>query len=239
MADKRRKILITGATSGIGLALARRLADRHDVLVAARKPMADAKAMLPDGCAYVQADFAEPAAAVQAIANHLLKTGWTRLDNAVVNAGVGFVTDDGCDTQERVRQTLDINLTSSVLLARALYPWLEKASGTLTFVGSVAHKGQAKFPAYAASKAGLHGFARALRSEWAGRIAVQIIHPGPTRTDMHQKAGFDPGKMADFFLKPDSVALMMERAMASKRSPVTCSFTRLAGGGTMVGRSLS
>ncbi|MGB7431539.1 MAG: SDR family oxidoreductase [Ahrensia sp.] len=239
MADSRRKILITGATSGIGLALARRLVDRHDVLVAARKTPQEAKALLPDGCAYVQADFSEPAAASQVIASHLLKAGWTKLDNVVINAGVGFVTDDGCDTPARVRQTLDINLTASILLARALYPWLQKASGTLTLVGSVAHKGQAMFPAYAASKAGLHGFARALRSEWAGRVAVQIIHPGPTRTDMHQKAGFDPGKMADFFLKPDSVALMMERAIASKRSPVTCSFARLAGGGTIVGRSLS
>lgn len=239
MTSKRRKILITGATSGIGLALARRLIDRHDVLVVARKPMAEAQAILPEGCAYVQADFAEPAAAVQTIANHLLKTGWTRLDNVVVNAGVGFVTNDGCDTATLLRQTLDINLTSSVLLARALYPWLQKAAGTLTLVGSVAHKGQAMFPAYAASKAGLHGFARALRCEWDGRISVQIIHPGPTRTDMHQKAGFDPGKMAEFFLKPDSVAVMMERAMASKRSPVTCSFARLAGGGTVVGRALS
>lgn len=238
MPNERRKILITGATSGIGLALAQRLSIRHDVLVAARKPVAQARALLPDCCAYVQADFAAPETATQGVADDLLKRGWTKLDNAVINAGVGFVCDDGCDTMDTVRQTLDINLTSSVLLARALHPWLAKAGGALTLVGSVAHKGQAMFPVYAASKAGLHGFARALRSEWAGRVDVQIIHPGPTQTAMHQKAGFDPGKMGAYFLKPDAVATMMEHAMAAKRSPVTCSYGRFATGGMLVGRSL-
>lgn len=238
MQPDRRKILITGATSGIGLALAQRLADRHDVLVAARKPAAQASAILPAGCAYVQADFAAPDQAAQTIANHLLKAGWTNLDNAVINAGVGFVTQNGTDTVDLIRQTLDTNLTASVLLARALHPWLAKRHGTLTLVGSVAHKGQGLFPAYAASKAGLHGFARALRSEWAGAVNVQIIHPGPTQTAMHQKAGFNPGKMGDYFLTADSVAAMMERAIASKRSPVTCSFARLGRGGALLGAQL-
>lgn len=237
MADMRRKILLTGGTSGIGLELAKRLAPRHDVLVAGRRTDEDALPVLPDGVRYVHAPLTDPQAATQAIAEALLKAGWVKLDNLILNAGTGFAVDEAAETPQQIRQTLDVNLTSSVLLARTLFAWLEKAGGTLTLVGSVAHKGQGMFPAYAASKAGLHGFARALRAEWAGRVAVQIIHPGPTRTDMHQKAGHDPGRLRAIFLPADKVAAMMEGAIAARRSPVTVSFGRyLVGGALWSGR---
>ena len=87
----------------------------------------------------------------------------------------------------------------------------------MTLIGSVARKGQAQFPAYAASKGALHGFARALRSEWSGKVAVQVLHPGPTRTDMHEKAGHDPGRMRSFFFNPDDMADMISTAMAMAR----------------------
>lgn len=231
MAEARRKILLTGGTSGIGLELTKRLAPRHDVLVAGRRPDADALPVLPDGVRYVHAPLTDPEAATQAIAEALLKAGWVKLDNLVLNAGTGFAVEEGIETPHQLRETLNVNLTASVLLARTLFPWLEKAGGTLTLVGSVAHKGQGLFPAYAASKAGLHGFARALRAEWAGRVAVQIIHPGPTRTEMHQKAGHDPGRLRAIFLPADKVAAMMEGAIAARRSPATVSFGRYLMGG--------
>ena len=233
MTAQRRNILITGGTSGIGLELVKRLAPRHDVLVAGRRTKKDAWAVLPDAARYVHAPLTEPEKATQTIADAILRAGWVRLDNAVLNAGVGFVTDDGIETANQVRDTLRVNLSSSVLLARALFPWLEKATGTLTLVGSVAHKGQGLFPSYAASKAGLHGFARALQAEWQGRISVQVVHPGPTRTQMHDKAGYDPGKARAIFLPPEGVAKMMEGAIAGRRSPVTVSHGRYLTGGTM------
>jgi len=233
----RRRIVITGGTSGIGLELVRRLAPRHDILVAGRRAEVDALPVLPAGVRYVCAPLTDPEGATLTIAEALLRAGWVKLDNLVLNAGTGFAVADGIETPQQVRQTLAVNLTSSVLLARALFPWLEKAGGTLSFVGSVAHRGQGLFPAYAASKAGLDGFARALRAEWAGRVAVQVIHPGPTRTDMHEKAGHDPGRMRALFLPADRVAAMMEGAIAARRSPVTVSFGRhLAGSALWSGR---
>lgn len=233
----RRTILITGGTSGIGLALVERLAGRHDVLVAGRRDDDDARAVLPDGVAYVRAPLDAPADATQAIADAVLRRGWVRLDNAILNAGVGHAAEDGLETADQIRRTLAVNLSASVLLARALHPWLAKAGGTLTFVGSVAHKGSALIPAYAASKAGLHGLVRALRSEWQDRIAVQVVHPGPTRTDMHDKAGYDPGRLRAVFLPAAAVAAMMEGAIAGRRSPVTVSHGRyLTGGAVWSGR---
>ena len=226
--ERRRRILVTGATSGIGLALVERLQGRHDILAAGRKPVLDAGVLLPQGIAYVEAPLDDPATATRQIAEGLLRAGWTKLDHAVLNAGTGFVTRDGIEDPARLSETLAVNLVAPVLLARVLHPWLEKAAGTLTLVGSVAHKGAAGFPSYAASKAGLDGFARALRAEWQGRVTVQVIHPGPTRTTMHEKAGFDPGRAGAMFIPAAVMAAMIERAMASGRSPATLSFAARA-----------
>ncbi|MEL6436942.1 MAG: SDR family oxidoreductase [Pseudomonadota bacterium] len=235
---KPRNILITGATGGIGLALLKRLQSRHNVLAVGRRAPDEAAKLLPSPTPYLQADHSDPAACAQAIAEHLLKSGWLKLDNVVLNAGVGTVVDEAMEPAALIRETLDTNLTAPVLIARALYPWLAKAEGTLTFVGSVAHKGQGMFPTYAASKAGLNGLARALRSEWAGRVTVQAVHPGPTKTEMHAKAGFDPGKAGALFIPAEKMAAMLESAMANGRSPQSLAFVRAWTGGPQLARQL-
>jgi NAD(P)-dependent dehydrogenase (short-subunit alcohol dehydrogenase family) len=232
---ERRKILITGATGGIGLALARRLAVRHDVLLTGRKAT---HPDLPAGAFYVEADQQNPVECATSIIAAFERLGWNHLDNAILNAGTGTASLDGLDTAQIIRNTLDVNLCATVSLARALFPFLQAAHGTLTCVGSVAHKGAALFPAYAASKAGLDAFARALRAEWQGRVCVQIVHPGPARTQMHAKAGFDPGKVQKFFIDPDTMADMLERAVAGQKSPVKLSFLRRASFSLWKGRLL-
>jgi NAD(P)-dependent dehydrogenase (short-subunit alcohol dehydrogenase family) len=217
----RKHILITGATDGIGLALAARLAPRHDLLLTGRR---EAHPALPIGALYVQADQSMPEIAASTITSQIGEAGWVGVDHAILNAGVGFEAQGGLDEAESTRQTLDVNLAANIALAHALFPALSQAGGTLTFIGSVAHRGAASFPAYAASKAGLNGLARALRSEWQGRVAVQIIHPGPVATAMHAKAGHDPGRLRNLFIDPDAMAAMIERAIAVKASPVTLSF---------------
>ena len=221
--SKRRKILITGATDGIGLALAKRLSPRHDLLLTGRRT---AHPDLPKGALYVQADQTYPVECAQIILAAIEKAGWQSLDNAVLNAGTGFAAPSDIDKADNIRQTLAVNLSANIALSHALFPLLEKAYGTLSLVGSVAHNGSPLFPAYAASKAGLDAFARALRSEWQGRVPVQILHPGPTQTGMHAKAGHDPGQMRKIFIKLDLMAEMMERAIASQKSPLKLSFMR-------------
>jgi NAD(P)-dependent dehydrogenase (short-subunit alcohol dehydrogenase family) len=233
MAD-RKNILITGATDGIGLALAKRLAAKHDLLLTGRKK---ANPDLPPGAIYVEANQSDPITCAAAILNAIQNAGWNSLDNTVLNAGTGFAAN-GFDTPEIIRTTLDVNLAANIALARALFPLLAKSNGTLSFVGSVAHKGSPLFPAYAASKAGLDALARALRSEWQDRVAVQIIHPGPTDTGMQQKAGYDAGKLRRVFIKPDIMAEMLERAIAGQKSPVTLSFARRATFSFWKGREL-
>ena len=231
----RRRILISGATDGIGLALAKRLAPKHDLILTGRK---DGHPDLPSGAIYVQADQSEPIECTQAILAAIKAAGWNSLDNAILNAGTGFSVSDGFESSDIIRTTLDVNLSANTALAHVLFPLLIKTNGTLSLVGSVAHKGSPLFPAYAASKAALDAFARALRSEWQGRVTVQIIHPGPTDTGMQAKAGYDAGKMRRVFIKPEIMAEMMEAAIASQKSPVTLSFARRATFSFWKGREL-
>lgn len=221
---ERKKILITGATDGIGLALAKRVANRHDLILTGRKAQ---HPELPEGATYVQADQSDPQASAVTILIALQTAGWKNLDHAVLNAGTGFAAKS-FDARDTIRTTLDVNLSANIALAHALFPLLEKATGTLSFVGSVVRKGSPLFPAYAASKAGLDALARALRSEWQSRVTVQIMHPGPTDTGMQTKAGHDAGFLRRIFIKPEIMAEMMERAIVSKKSPVTLSFARRA-----------
>ena len=235
---KPRRILITGGNAGLGLALAKKLARRHSLILSGRKSQNEVAGTLPPGAGYVVADQNDPEKSALALVRGVRDFGWDSLDNAVLNAGIGIAAVDGVDSADAIRQTLDVNLLAAIMQAQALFPLLKKASGTLTLVGSVAHKGSATIPAYAASKAGLHGLARALRSEWSGQVSVQVLHPGPSKTDIHDKAGYDPGRMRALFLKSDDMASMMASAIASRRSPLTLSWVRYLNGGAILGRRL-
>lgn len=234
----RRKILVTGATDGIGLALVRRLASRHDVLATGRRPPAEAARILPGGVLYAAADQSDPETAARSVARALLKNNWPRLDYAVLNAGVGYFAAPRHETAAAIRHTLDINLTATIALAQTLFPYLEKASGQLTLVGTVSHHRAADFASYAASKGALHDFARALKEEWRGRVRVQMLHPGPTMTGMHEKAGFDPGWTRHWFIRTGDMAAMMEAAIRAGGSPKTLSFLQYFSGASVLGRTI-
>ncbi|MBU4529128.1 MAG: SDR family oxidoreductase [Hoeflea sp.] len=235
---RSRRILITGGNAGLGLALAKKLARHHKLLLSGRKSQIEVSDTLPRGAGYIVADQADPEMSTLALVRGIRDFGWDSLDNAVLNAGIGVAPGEGFDSTEAIRQTLDVNLMAAILQAQALFPLLEKSKGTLTFIGSVVHTGSATIPAYAASKAGLHGLARALRSEWKGKISVQVLHPGPAKTGIHDKAGYDPGRMRALFLKSDDMASMMASAIASRRSPLTLSWVRYLNGGAILGRRL-
>lgn len=234
----RRKILITGATGGVGHALAERLAPRHDIVATGRMVEAQAATLLPPGVSYLRVPQDDPMEAGRRLRDGLAALGWGRLDNAVLNAGTGFVSEPDEEPAEKLRHTLDVNLASTIALAHVCHQFLAAARGRLTIIGSTSRRDAPRFSSYAASKAGLHGFARALRSEWRGRVSVQIIHPGPVATALHEKAGHDPGRAVALFLSAGSMAAMLEYAIAQGRSPITLSWLRYIGGEAVFGRRL-
>lgn len=196
-----RRILVTGASSGIGLALVRLLAARGDtVLASGRRPAAELPADFPD-CAYLALDLSAADGP-----SRLADWAGTPLDAAILNAGAGHYRPLEHETPDAIAAILATNLTAPTCLAHALYPALAARGGHLGLIGSVAWKGAASMPVYAASKAALDGFGRALAAEWAGRVSVRVIHPGPTATGMSQRAGRPADWIDRIMLPPDAVA---------------------------------
>jgi 3-oxoacyl-[acyl-carrier protein] reductase len=185
-----RVALVTGASRGIGKAIATRLAEQGALVVcAARGDNAGATAdaiVAAGGKAHaLTLDVTDAAAVAKAPSDIVEKHG--RLDIVVSNAGI---TRDQLlmrmkrDDWDAVIAT---NLTAAFTLAQAaIRPMLKQKGGRIIVVGSVVGQiGNAGQTNYAASKAGLIGFAKALAREVASRgITVNVISPGMIDTDM-------------------------------------------------------
>ena len=209
-------VLITGATDGIGLILAREFARLGFHVLATGRRGADEGAKLFADCPsvhYLQADQAAPEEAARRILEAIGKNGFSSCRFAVLNAGTGYVGDCVSETPERTDEQLSVNLTAPILIARAVSPFLFARRGTLALIGSIAHKGSSRIATYAATKGALDAFARSLREEWRGRARVKMLHPGPTGTDMHRKAGLDIGMAGFFFASPRRMAAAIMTAL--------------------------
>jgi short-subunit dehydrogenase len=174
-----RTALLTGATGGLGRAIAKALAERGAVLkLSARSPqaLAELAGELPGrGHTTVPADLSEPGAAERLAADA------GEVDLLVANAGLpgaGWLTDF---SPEEVSRAMRVNLEAPMLLSRALYPaMLERGSGHLVFVSSLSGKSASpRTSIYNATKFGLRGFALALRTDIGPRgIGVSLVSPG-------------------------------------------------------------
>ncbi len=185
-----RTVLITGATDGIGLALARLYAARGDrlVLVGRRAPEQLGDPLFtPER--YCRTDLArrDCAGPVEAF---LRAQGIDRLDLLIHNAALGSYGPLEEQPPDLIDALIDVNLRAPVELSYALLPLLWRAGGALVLVSSVAAGlPTPPYAVYSATKAALDGLARSLRVELRGAVAVRVIHPGPTRTAMHAKIG--------------------------------------------------
>lgn len=218
-----RRVLITGASAGIGLSLARKIRLMGgEVLACGRRPESELPEDFPD-ISYRSIDLGEPASVAE-IGAAVEALDWDTLDILVLNAGTGRYAGIEADDAASIARTVQVNLAAPIALAHTLANHLLAAKGRVVIVGSVAHRGSRGFPVYAATKAALNGFARSLRSEWQDRVTVQVFHPGPVATEMHARAGYHAGWLRRLFLKPDDVAEVMIRRMPRGRSPQTVGY---------------
>ena len=188
------KVLLTGATGGLGRAIAKALAARGAGLaLSGRKSeaLAALAAELPgDGHRALPCDLGQPGAAEQLAA----EAG--DVDVLVANAGLpgsGRLPDF---TSEQLVKALRVNLESPILLARALEPqMLERGRGHMVFVSSLSGKSATPLSSvYNATKFGLRGFALGLRADLDPRgVGVSIVSPGTIReAGMYADSGAGP-----------------------------------------------
>jgi short-subunit dehydrogenase len=189
-----RKALLTGATGGLGRAIAQALAERgaHLVLSGRKAEALDALAAeLPgDGHSTVPADLAEAGAAEK-----LAGTAGD-VDVLVANAGLPGTGRLPDYSTEQLTGTLRVNLEAPILLARALEPaMLAKGSGHMVFIASLSGKSATPLSSvYNATKFGLRGFALGLRADLDPLgIGVSIVSPGTIReAGMYADSGAPP-----------------------------------------------
>jgi len=216
-----RTALLTGATGGLGIAIARALAGRGaTLLLSARKAEAleALAAELPgEGHRALPADLAEEGAAER------LAAAAEGTEILVANAGLpaaGWLPDF---TPEQVQRALRVNLEAPMLLAQALFPpMVERGRGQLVFVASLAGKAPApQSSIYNATKFGLRGFALGLRTDLAPhRVGVSLVSPGFIReAGMFAESGASspPGLGTS---TPEQVAKATVRAIESNKVEV-------------------
>jgi NAD(P)-dependent dehydrogenase (short-subunit alcohol dehydrogenase family) len=177
-------VLVTGASHGIGRAVAAALADAGAVVVAAgrdEKALAEVRA-----ASTVVADVADPGAAAALVATAIARHG--SLTAVVASAGIGHAGPFAEMEPARITALVDVNLRAPLLLARAALPVLRRP-GALVFVTSIA--GLVGVPGetvYSVTKAGVETFAALLREEVDG-ITVSTVAPGAVDTDFFTTRG--------------------------------------------------
>jgi NAD(P)-dependent dehydrogenase (short-subunit alcohol dehydrogenase family) len=201
--------LITGAGSGIGAAVARRLHERGDELwLLARDTgrAADLAADFPAARTLV-GDLAAPEQLSAALARQELPE---RLDSLLHIAGVADLGTVGELTAQVWQRTLAANLASPAELTRLLLTRLRSSRGHVVFANSGAGlAANAEWSAYAASKHGLKALADALRHEEHGNgVRVTTVYPGRTATPMQERLHDYEGRPyeASRWIDPQSVA---------------------------------
>jgi short-subunit dehydrogenase len=183
-------VLVTGASSGIGEAVAQRLAAAGSVVLAAgRDEDRLARLARRTGATPLAADLAVPGAAADLAEQALARHG--HVDVLVNNAGVGWAGPFVTMPAATAAAVLDVNLRAPVELTAALLPTLRRRRGHVVYVASIAGRlGVAGEAVYAASKAGLDVFATSLRHELApDGVSVSVVVPGVVDTDFFARRG--------------------------------------------------
>ncbi len=230
--SKDTTIWITGASSGIGEALAKEYARRGASLILSARRVGELERVrtacgLPESrCLILPLDVADHASIPAAVATAVAWKG--SVDVVVNNAGISQRSRAVETSLDVEKHLFDVNYFGTVELTRHLLPhFLERKSGHIVVITSVVGKlGTAIRTSYAASKHALHGYFDSLRAELADTgISVSLVCPGYIRTDVSVNAvgpdGSKYGKMdvnQEKGMDPDVFARKAVKAL-NKRKP--------------------
>lgn len=224
-------VVLTGASEGIGRALALELAPQKLSLVLAARnrerldDLAAACQAKGSACLAVATDVTDPAQCRSLVDAAVARFG--RLDVLINNAGATMWSRfDALTDLAAFEQLMRVNYFGAVYLTAAALPWLKQTRGRLVAVASMAGlTGVPERTAYAASKHALVGFFDSLRIELADTgVSVTVIAPDFVRTETHKRAlgpdGRPLGKspmQVNRIMTAETCARMMVTAIAARR----------------------
>ena len=213
-----RRVFITGASTGIGAALARHYADAATEigLFARRRDLLEKLASdLPGRSALYASDITDTAALAGAAKDFLSRFGTP--DLVIANAGISVGTHgDDLEDVDKLRRVLEVNVSGLAATLAAFAPAMRaQGKGTLCGIASVAgFRGLPGAGAYSASKAAAIAWLEALRTELTGSgVSVVTICPGYIRTPMTQVNKY----RMPFIISADEAARRFARAIAAQR----------------------
>jgi NAD(P)-dependent dehydrogenase (short-subunit alcohol dehydrogenase family) len=199
-----RTAIVTGAATGIGQAIAIRLADAGATIAVADVDLPGAQrvaATLPNGSFAVEANVADTGSVASAVQQVLQRTG--QIDILINNAGIaGPAAYIWEQTDENWQRNIAINLTGVFNFCRAVVPHMRGRSyGRIVNIASIAGKeGNPRMVPYSATKAGVIGLTKALGKELATEgICVNAVTPAVVQTQILDQ------------LTPEQVAYMTDR----------------------------
>jgi NAD(P)-dependent dehydrogenase (short-subunit alcohol dehydrogenase family) len=230
-----KTILVTGGTSGIGLATAKRLADEgaHVIVTGSRDAsIAQAKEALNGSTHYLRNDAGDPGAAAKLAEG--VKAIAPKLDAVFFNAGFGRFQPLEAVSAEEFDAQFGVNVRGPLLQARALQPLL-KDGAALLLNTSIAHEiGLPASAIYSSTKGALRTLTRVLAKELSTRqIRVNAVSPGPIVTNFFERTGMSASQAAEFgeavqsqvplgrFGKPEEVAAVAAFLLSDDASFVT------------------
>lgn len=193
-----RVILITGASDGIGYALAVECARKGALVIAQGRRRKKLEALASDIEAaggiepiLVPMDFLKAEGGVYLSLAEQIEADFGRLDGLVHCAGIlGEMTEIEEYDAAVWQQVMHVNVTAGFALTKVLLPLLRKSSGAIVFTSSsVGRKGRAFWGAYSVSKFAVEGLAQTLAEEVEkASVSVNVVNPGATHTNMRAQA---------------------------------------------------
>ena len=237
-----RGVVVTGASTGIGAAIARHLAGRGFRVFGTVRRAEDEVALARDGVTPVRMDVTDTASIMRARGEVERALGTTPLIALVNNAGIPAAGPLELFPLDELRRVLEVNLIGVVAVTQAFLPLLKVSRGRIVNISSVAGRGALPFVGpYAASKFGLEAISDSLRRELLPfGVRVIVIEPGSFKTaiwskveamDLRPYAGTPYESVLARFRRaslrgaerappPDKVARAVWRALKARRPPL-------------------